>query len=126
MDRALPPLEEALTFEDRVAIEDVLGAAAAWAAGELPFYEAARVGTLRDWRGVPLPSWSRHVAIRVTPSTDPRRRNLMGLIDVLIAAQGFQITRQGIYSPDQIRIHDAGFDHTTVRPTVWHHERNAA
>ena len=114
MQNALPPLAETLTFEDRVAIEDVLDAAAAWQRGEMPWHVAAAVGTLRDWRGEPLPSYSRHVAYRVTPRADARWQALDALIDVIIRAQGFMVTAHGLFTASEIRVHDAGWQHANL------------
>ena len=90
-----PALE--LTPEERADVNDVLDAAAAWAAGDLPFYEAARIGRLGS------PAHTRYIAIRATPKEDPRWRDLMALFDVLIESQGYVITRQGVFTKYDIR-----------------------
>lgn len=109
-----PPLANRVSFEDRVAIEDVLDAAAAFAAGDLPFFEAAGIGTILNWRGEPSPPYSRYVALRITPRTDPRREALAALIDTLIAKEGWRVTRQGVYSMTEIRANEAGWEHANL------------
>lgn len=109
MDRALPPLASALTFEDVVAVEDCLDAAAAWQRGEMPWHVAAGVGTIRDWRGQVSSPYSRYVAYRVTPPTDPRRQALAALIDVIVRQLGYRVTRQGVFIASEMRENDAGW-----------------
>src|SRR5699024_9763403 len=111
---ALPPLAEALAFEDMAAIEDMLEAAAACQRGEMPWHVAARGGTLRDWRGEPLPSYSRHVAYRVTARTDPRWQALGALIDTIVRMNGYRATPFGLFTDGEIRVHDAGFDRSAL------------
>lgn len=120
MERALPPLAERITEEDMAAIEDVLDAAASWKRGEMPWQAAAAIGALRDWQGAELPSYSRHVAMRVTPATDPRRADLMDLIDVLVRSQGYTVTRAGVFTKFEIRDNDAGWQYANLN------ERGAA
>jgi hypothetical protein len=117
---ALPPLAESLSFEDRVEIEDVLDAAAAWKRGEIPWTAAAGLGRMLDWRGQPNEAYTRYVAYRVTPRSDPRLADLDELIEVIIRAQGFVITRQGVFTPTEIRAHDSGFDASQVHARSWH------
>ena len=109
---ALPTLE--LDFEDRVMVEDVLDAAAAWQAGELPWTEAANIGGMLDWRGVVSQAYTRHVAYRVTPRTDPRHAALDALMAVIIRAQGYRVTRQGTFEPSEIRANDAGWQYANL------------
>lgn len=86
-----------LTDDDRGCIEDVLDAAAAWAAGAMPFYDAASIG------GIQTPAYTRMLAVMTTPKDDPRWRNLMDLLEVLIRSQGYRICRQGVFTSYDIR-----------------------
>lgn len=109
-----------LTPEQQASVDDVLDAAAAWAAGHLPFYEAAAIGTIEDANGTPSPAYTRYVATIRTLSDDPRRKNLMDLLDVLIEAQGYVMTRQGVYTKFEIRDNEAGWQYANLN------ERGAA
>lgn len=112
IDHLLPRV---LTPEDRAVIEDILDMAAEWAAGRMRWQAVASAGTL-DWNGAPSVAYARFVALRVTPRTiydedgniiggDHRWANLQALIDVLVRAEGFTVTRQGVYSSWELREH---------------------
>ena len=90
-----------LTPDERECVEDVLDAAAAWAAGELPYWEAANIGAL-DWQRRRSPAYTRHIAYMCTPKADPRWRNLYDLISELIRQSGWLLTRQGCVAPSQL------------------------
>ena len=104
--RAFPPIS-GLTADDALAVEDVLDAAASWQRGEIPFPVAASIGALVDWRGQPSPSYSRYVALHLAGLDDPRRAALRALLDVLVRAEGYVVTRQGVFSSWEIRQSDA-------------------
>lgn len=95
-----------LTPDELDTINDVLDAAQAFADGALPFYEAAAIGTLADWRGVVSPAYTRYVAMTRTPKNDPRKGALLRLLDALVSAEGYVITRQGVYQRWEIRESD--------------------
>lgn len=121
MDATAPSTDrDPLTPEEADSVNDVLDAAAAWAAGQLPFYEAAAIGTIEDSHGTPSPAYSRYVATIRTLNDDPRRKNLMDLLDVLIESQGYVTTRQGVYTKWEIRENDAGWQYANLN------ERGAA
>lgn len=101
LDHLLPRV---LTPEDRAVIEDILDMAAEWAAGRMRWQAVASAGTL-DWNGAPSVAYARFVALRVTPPSDPRRESLLALIDVLVRAEGFTISSQGVYSSWELREH---------------------
>lgn len=95
--RVLPP-------EDVAAAEDILDAAAAWAAGALPIGEAAAVGAMGF--GVP-PVFSagrgRFVARWATPPDDPRLPCLAALIDALGERSGAPLDALGrTFTADEI------------------------
>lgn len=99
VDRALTGLmpeqgRRALTPEESAEINDVLDAAAEWAAGRLPWQTAAQVGTILS-DGRPSAGYSRFLARFTCSPSDPRRRHLIALQDYLDAAQGLQITDKG-------------------------------
>lgn len=95
---------ERLTDEQRVEVDDVLEAAAAYRRGELPLTEFANVGTIgRPVSGVPSAAYSRFVAVTSTPPSDERRADLLAAIDDLLAFQGFIVTKAGMFEPDELR-----------------------
>lgn len=100
-----------LTPEEQASVDDVLDAAVAFATGMLPFPEAASIGTLTDWQGNESPAYSRYVAMTRTPKNDPSRSDLMALIEQLVRAEGYVVTRQGVYQPWEIRENEAGWQH---------------
>lgn len=75
----IDPGGRALTEDERQAIDDALDAAVAWEAGELPFEEAIRIGTVPNARGNPSPEWTRALAFRNVPASDPRKESLYRL-----------------------------------------------
>lgn len=111
---ASPTDRDPLTPEQQDSVNDVLDAAAAWAAGQLPFYEVAAIGTIEDAHGTPSPAYSRYVATIRTTKDDPRRQNLMDLLDVLIRSQGFTVTRQGVFTKWEVRENEAGWMHANL------------
>jgi glutathione synthase/RimK-type ligase-like ATP-grasp enzyme len=104
-----------LTDEDVASIEDCLDAAAAWRRGELPWQAAANVGAVRTGRGEALPSYTRHIAVRITPKSDTRRADLLALIDVLVRAEGYVVTTNGVFRPEEIRANEAGWQYANLR-----------
>ena len=114
MYKGFPPLAERLTFEDQAAIEDVLDAAAAWQAGDMPWTQAASIGALLDWRGEQSQSYSRYVALRVTPRTDPRWDALLALVNVIVQAMGYVATTQGLFTRAEIRENEAGWQYANL------------
>lgn len=90
-----------LTPEERECVEDVLDAAASWAAGELPYYEAANIGAL-EWGGKRSAGYTRNIALKCTAKTDPRWRNLYDLITELIGRSGWVVSNQGCFAPSHL------------------------
>lgn len=107
--------ERVLTPDELAAIEAVLDAAAT-ADPE----EAATVGAL-IWDGKPSPPYTRFVAVRVTPPSDPRRAALRALINRLISAHGYVRTEQGTFSPADLGEHDVPLHwrRTSDQPDPW-------
>lgn len=85
--------------------EDILDAAAAWMAGDLPLTELMRLGTIEDHHGRPSPRYSRWVAMCTAERSDPRRRALLAALDRVVAAQVI-VTRQGVLTNDEMHQHD--------------------
>jgi len=98
-----------LTPEEQATIEDVLDAAQAFADGDVPFYEAASIGTLTDWKGIVSPSYTRYVALVRTPKNDPRTKALRQLLDTLVEAEGWVVTRQGVFGRWEIHENNEGW-----------------
>lgn len=90
-----------LTPDERACVEDVLDAAAAWATGDLPYYEAANIGAL-EWRGKRSPGYTRNIALKCTPKTDGRWHALYALITDLIGRSGYLVTGHGCFAPSQM------------------------
>lgn len=108
------------TPEEVAAIEDVLDVAVAFVAGDVPFYEAAAIGTLVDWRGNVSPPYTRYMAMDFARKRDdPRKRALMALLDTLIVAEGYLDTNFGVFTKWEIRDNEAGWEHANF-------DRNAA
>jgi hypothetical protein len=111
LDRATSHLAADLTAEDAATIEDILDAAAAWADGALPWYEAAKIGamTYQTATGKTAESsgYGRYRALRFTPADDPRRAALVRLVDDLVRRQGCEVTRQGVFDRDELADHGA-------------------
>lgn len=83
-----------LTPDEIAEVEDVLDASAEWRAGRLPWQAAANIGTIA--RGSrPSSSYARFVALNNVSRTDPRRDDLLALMDHLDRAQGLTITDGG-------------------------------
>lgn len=87
--------------ETRAAVEDVLDAAAAWRAGTLPLGAAIKIGG----------GYLRMVATSVTPKADPRWHDLQAMIDTLVSMQGYETTRQGVYSRREVGDNTRGWQH---------------
>lgn len=107
-----------LTPEEQASVDDVLDAAAAFATGMLPFYEAAAIGTLTDWRGNVSPAYTRYVAATRTPKNDPRRADLDTLLDRLIVAEGYVVCPQGTFTRWEIRENEAGWANANFERTA--------
>ena len=90
-----------LTPDEVDEVEYVLDAAAKWAAGRLPWQQAANVGTWHD-----SAARTRFLAITTTPNSDVRWHDLKRLLDVLVDASGYVRTKQGVYSSRELGEHD--------------------
>ena len=99
-----------LTIEERAAVDDVLDAAAAWAAGALPLTEALHVGYAVSPAGHESPAWSRYLAVRTTSSGDPRRRDLLRLIDAALTLRGLVVTGVGVIGRAELAESDRQVD----------------
>lgn len=98
LDRIAGSRFDTLSDADKIEVDDVLEAAAAWASGALPIWELANVGTmLSPVTGKPSSAYTRYSAVLATPVIDPRRGELLRAIDALINAQGMVITSFGIF-----------------------------
>lgn len=98
--------------EEVAAIEDVLDVAVAFVAGDVPFYEAAAIGTLLDWRGIVSPPYTRYLAMDFARKRgDPRKRALMALLDRLVVAEGYVVCAQGVYTRAEIAANEAGWQY---------------
>lgn len=89
------------------SIEDVLDAAHEYASNQLPWWEAAKVGPieLADWRTGELiesTAYARFLAVVYTPTSDPRRRSTLKLVDELVAQSGTVITTQGVFERNDL------------------------
>lgn len=104
MADALP--ERVLSEDDTTHVERALDAAAKWAAGEMPFNLAATAGMATAPSGYASPAWTRHLAVRTTPTTDPRRADLLRLIDAALAMRGKVLTDFGLFTANEIRDSD--------------------
>ena len=103
IDRIAGTRHENLSDSDKIEVDDVLEAAAAWAAGQLPIHEFAKVGTIPSpYTGNPSGSYTRYVAMLSTPVTDARRHDLRRALDALLTFQGFIVTSQGVFAPADI------------------------
>lgn len=89
--------KRALTFEEQVEVEDVLDAALAWTNGELELGVAANLGGI-ETDGHPSAPYTRFVALRTTPRSDPRWQALDSLCTKLSRMSGYMITRQGVFT----------------------------
>lgn len=99
--------KRALTPDETAEANDVLDAAAEWAAGRMPWEVAAQVGTIEN-NGRPSPSSTRFIATVLVSPLDPRRPHLKALIDHLLVMQGLTVTEGGIYTQrDLNELHDA-------------------
>lgn len=90
--------------DERDSINDVLDAAADFTAFRLPLAEALKVGALPSDDGFrSTPAFGRVRAVLAASLTDPRRRALLDLLDIVIGAQAGVATNQGYFSLDDLR-----------------------
>ena len=102
---ALPDF--ALTDADMAQVEKALDAAAAWAAGEIPFNQAITSGMATSFVGFASPSFTRMLAEKVTRGTgDVRRPALLRLVDAALTQRGKVLTDFGLFTPAEIRESD--------------------
>lgn len=94
-----------LTTDERAEVDDILDAAAEWQAGRMDWRAVAGLGRL-EINGAPSESYSRFVAVAMTPPGDPRRAALLAFLDVLVRAEGYIATRQGTFTRHETRMHD--------------------
>lgn len=93
--------------EERDSIEDVLDAAAAWAAFELPLAEAAKAGLMAsrsDAAGGA--AFARVRAMLASDPADPRRAALREMLEIMVRAQPVVITRFGLFERSELMRHD--------------------
>ncbi len=106
-----------LTSEERDSIEDVLDAAQAWAAGSIPWYQAAKYGGVA-YRGHTSSAYSRFLAMVNASRTDRRRPHLLALIDEITRRSGYRITEQGVFSAFDEAQHDGAVRWLRDHPTA--------
>lgn len=106
--------ERALTPDEQAEVDAVLDAAA------MEHPNAATTGAL-PWDGHPSPAYTRFVAVRVTPPSDPRRAALLTLINQRITRSGYIRTEQGVFTPDDLGEHDVPLHwrRTADQPDPW-------
>jgi hypothetical protein len=103
IDRIAGSRFDHLTDEAKIEIDDVLEAASALAAGQLPIHEFAKVGVLDSpATGRVSGGYTRYAALLSTPVTDPRRQDLRRAIDSLLAFQGLITTSFGIFEAEDL------------------------
>lgn len=95
-----------VTEEDRDQVDAVLDAAERWKDGELTLTQAAAIGG-SEWRGRMVPGKTRAIAMRLTPASDSRKRDLMDMVEALITLKGNVITDFGVMEGRVIRDSDA-------------------
>lgn len=71
------------TEESQAEIEAVLEAAVAWRDGRMAIYEFSIIGWMIAPGGICSPGYTRYVAFRTTPPTDPRSAVLLEAITEL-------------------------------------------
>lgn len=103
LDHLLP---DHLTDDDKAAIADILDAAHEWRAGRMDWTAAASIGAI-PVNGRLSEGYARFLAVRLTPASDPRRADLLALIDKLIDATGIVRTTQGTYTRIELGQSDA-------------------
>lgn len=91
-----------LTEDERLAIEDALDAAVDWEAGRLPFEEAIKIGTVPNARGNPSPEWTRALAFRNVPASDPRKESLYKLSETGSRMAGKIETSHGWFTRQEL------------------------
>lgn len=74
-----------LTENDRADIQDILDAATEWANGRMPIQTFMLFGSIENPHGRSPGVWSRFLAVRTTPRSDPRFHDLIAAISALIA-----------------------------------------
>ena len=103
LDHLLP---EHLTTEDKQAITDILDAAHEWRAGRMDWTAAASIGAV-PVNGRLSEGYARFLAVRLTPASDPRRADLLALIDKLVDMSGMVRTTQGTFTRGELGESDA-------------------
>lgn len=89
--------------DERDSINDVLDAAAEFTAFRLPLADALKAGALPADDGFrSTPAFGRVRAVLAASLTDPRRRALLDLLDIVIGAQAGVQTNQGWRSHDDL------------------------
>lgn len=106
--------ERILTPDEQAQVDAVLDAAA------MEHPDADTTGSLL-WDGKPSPAYTRFVAVRVTPKSDPRRAALLTLINRLITESGYVRTEQGVFTPEDLGEHDVALHwrRTSDQPDPW-------
>ncbi len=121
MDRAILHLmpgdgRRPLTPEEQDDVNDILDAAEAWAAGALPWYEAAKLGTIA-YRGHSSNRYARFIAVWQCDKADRRRAHLLALIDEINRRSGYHITEQGMFTSHDDHQHDGAIRWMRANPT---------
>ena len=102
----IDPGARPLSDDERIAIDDALDAAVAWQADELPFEEAIKVGTVPNARGNPSPEWTRALAFRCVPASDPRKAALYALSETGSRMAGKIETPHGWFTRQEWNEHE--------------------
>ena len=97
--------------DEALAAEMILDAAEHYAAGKLPWWEAANIGAVRchdsEGREIHSTGYGRYVALMVAIRTnDPREAALRQLVDELIDQSRVTVTRFGIIDQNELIQHD--------------------
>jgi len=92
--------------DEALAVETILDAAQHFAAGKLPWEEAAKLGEVLSLRGYSS-GYGRFLALCwAIANNDPRLPALRLLIDTLVTATGITVTRFGIFEQQDLIQHD--------------------
>jgi hypothetical protein len=111
-DRLMPDEgRRPLDADEALAAEMILDAAEHYAAGKLPWWEAANIGPVpcldSHGREIHSPQYGRYVALMVAYRTDdPRKEALLQLIDELIDQSGVTVTPFGIIDVEELHQHN--------------------
>ncbi|MDQ3222113.1 MAG: hypothetical protein M3Q75_01350 [Gemmatimonadota bacterium] len=106
-----------LSPEELDSMNDILDAAAEWAAGRLPLNAAAQVGTILTHQGHPSRAYSRHVAsLWAWRAKDSRWKSLNRMVNVLAAAV-YVKTSQGLFTSEQLHEHDRAVQYLRDHPS---------